>query len=136
MAAYVYNCAKNNIDISDLRILLLVGYTFNADHDDVAEIIAAATKECDFTNYARKALTGEAFTVNNTSDLGKLDADDPSTWTSAGGATNNTISHAVIYQYNASDASAVPVTCHTVSKTTDGSDLVIAIGSAGILTTS
>jgi hypothetical protein len=137
MAAYVYNVSKNNIDTADLRVLLLVGYTFDADHATVAAVIAAATKECDFTNYARKALTSEAFSVNNTTDRGILDADDPATWANAGGTMDNTISHAVVYDHNgADDASNIPISCHTVAKTTNGGDLTVQISADGILYTS
>ncbi len=137
MADIVYNRAKNNIDISDLRIMLLVSYTPNPDHATITAVKAAATKECDFTNYARKALTGEAFTVDNAADTGKLDADDPATWAGAGGVTNNTISHAVIYEHHgASDDDNLPVTCHEVGKATNGTDLIIELNTSGIHTTS
>jgi hypothetical protein len=137
MAAICYNRAKNNINIADLRVLLLVGYTPDVDHTTLTAVIAAATKECDFTNYARKALTGEAFSVDNGTDTGKLDADNPSTWSDAGGASNNEVSHAVVFEHvDADDDNNLPVSCHSVGITTNGGDLTVAFADAGILVTS
>ncbi|MFH0980284.1 MAG: hypothetical protein V2A79_01935 [Planctomycetota bacterium] len=136
MAANVYNVSKNNIDTTDLRVLLLVGYTFDADHATVAAVIAAATGECTFTNYARKALADEAFTVINATDRGMLDATDPAVWASAGGAVNNLVSHAVVYDHNTNDADSIPVSCHTVGLNTNGGELDINLHADGILYTS
>ena len=134
MSAIVYNRAKNNITITDLRIMLLVGYTPDPDHATLDDLTAF---EATFTNYARKALAGEAFTVINATDRGKLDADDTGlTWASAGGAVNNLVSHAVIFEYvDADDTNNLPVSCHTVGLTTNGGDLVVTIHADGILYT-
>ena len=132
-----FNRAKANIDHSDLRVLLLVGYTPDVDHATLAAVVAAATGECDFTNYERKALTGEAHTINNTSDTAILDADNPATWTAAGGATNNTISHMVVYEHvDGTNANDLPVSWHAVAITTNGGDLTIEFAAAGIIVTS
>jgi len=127
MADFVYNVSKNNVDISDLRILLLVGYTPSPDHATIDAVIAAATKEADFTNYARKALTGEEWEVDDADNVGRLLADNPPTWEDAGGATNNTFSVAVVYEHHgADDGDNIPVACYDVEETTDGGDLVLS----------
>lgn len=134
MADSVYNNGKGDIDSTDLRVLLVKStYTFSADHEDVADVVAS---ECDFTNYARKALTGESETYVPASDLWKLDADDPSTWTSAGGATNNTVGGMIVFAYAAADADAKLYTYHDTGfpKTTNGGDLTVTFHADGIMT--
>ena len=137
MAAGVYNRALNNVTITDLRVLLVKGYTADRDHATVAAILASAgCDECDFDNYARKALADEAWTVTDATDTGKLDATDPTIWAAAGGTTDNLVSHAIVYEHvGADDASNLPVSYHTVGKNTNGGDLDIDIGAAGIFTT-
>ena len=138
MADYVYNRAKNNVTITDLRVLLLVGYVFDADHDTITDVLAAATKECDFTNYARKALADEAWSVSDSTDKGMLDATDPATWADAGGVANNTISHMVVYEHVGADGVNLPVSCHGTGfpLTTNGSDLTVRFPTTGIMQTS
>ena len=60
------------------------------DRDELNAMLAeAGTTEADFTNYARKTgLTG-TITVDDTNDRVDIDIPDQ-TWTSAGGASNNT----------------------------------------------
>jgi hypothetical protein len=134
MAAIVYNVAKANIDISDLRVMLMVGHTPNQDHATLAAVIAGSGAEATFTNYVRKALASEAHTIDQSGNLAKLDATDP-VWTAAGGAVNELVSHEIVYQYAAADADAIPVSCHDVGITTNGGDLTIAFHTDGILTT-
>ena len=102
------------------------------DRDDVAAMLAeAGTTEADFTNYARKTgLTG-TITVDDTND--RVDVDMPDqTWTSAGGAANNTLTKLVIaYEESASDAGRVPLTHHDFATTTDGSDITAQLNAAG-----
>ena len=134
MAAIVYNVAKANIDISDLRVMLMVGHTPDQDNATLAAVIAASGAEAAFTNYVRKALTGEAHTIDQSGNLAKLDAASP-VWTAAGGASNELVSHMVVYQYAEADADAIPVSCHDVGLTTNGGDLTCDFAEAGILTT-
>lgn len=138
MSAIVYNRAKNNITISDLRVMLVKGYTPDADHATLAAIVGSdGCDECAFTNYARKALTDEAFSVDNVNDRGKLDATDPATWEDAGGTVDETVSHAIVYEHvDGTDANDLPVSCHSVGKTTNGGDLTVQFSADGILYTS
>ena len=136
MADLVYNRAKNNVTITDLRMLLLVGYTPDPDHATVDAVIAAATGECTFTNYARKALTGEAWAVDDVNDLGQLLADDPPVWADAGGAVNNLVSHAVVFEYvDADDGNNLPVACYEVDLTTNGGDLELNLTDGTVFAT-
>ena len=138
MSAIVFNVSKNAPAITDLRVLLVTGYTPDPDHATVAAILASSgCDECTFTNYARKTLADEAFSVDNVNDRGKLDATDPATWEDAGGTVDELISHAIVFQYvDADDANNIPISCHSVGKTTNGGDLTLTFHADGILYTS
>lgn len=103
------------------------------DRDTVALMLAeAGTTEADFTNYARKTgLTGTV-TVDDTND--RVDVDIPDqTWTSAGGATNNTLTKLVVaYEESAADSGRIPLTGLDFATTTDGSDLTAQFNASGI----
>lgn len=137
MAAGVFNVSKNNITITDLRVLLVKGYTPDADHATVAAIVASdGCDECTFTNYARKSLSDEAFSVINASDVGMLDATDAAAFTDAGGASNDTISHAIVYDHvGADDATNIPVSWHEVGITTNGATITLPFHANGIFRT-
>lgn len=106
-----------------------------ADHDTVAALLGGNT-EATFTNYARKTLTTVAVTVDDATDTVKLDADDV-TFTSAGGATNNTVGKAVVY-YDpdttaSADANNIPLLAWDYTVTTDGvSNLLITFSTSGL----
>lgn len=139
MADFVFNIAKGaaaeKVRDSGSALLILLLKAAAADNtqkdvDDVSGLLGGAT-EADFTNYARKTgLTG-TITVDDTND--RVDVDIPDqTWTSAGGASNNTLTDAVVaYQESASDSGRVPLTQHDFPVTTDGSDLTIQINASG-----
>lgn len=105
------------------------------DYVDLAALLAGASDEADFTNYARKTVTASVtVTIDNTANL--VDADLPDqTWAAAGGAVNNTLGKLLIC-YDAdtgagTDAAIIPLTYHDFSATTDGSDLTAQIASTG-----
>jgi hypothetical protein len=103
------------------------------DRADLAAVLANGSAEADFTNYARKTgLTG-TITVDNTND--RVDCDIPDqTWTSAGGAANNTLVKLVVfYQESAADSGRVPLTHHDFAVTTDGSELTAQINASGFV---
>lgn len=106
-----------------------------ADYDDIAAVLAGATDEADFTNYARKIVSGGTITntVDDTND--RLDTDMPDlTWTAAGGATNNTLGKLIVYFRPATasaDNACIPLTHHDFAETTTGSDIVAQIATAG-----
>ena len=153
MANGVFNIAKGKVneymarvDTNDpansaIVIVLLKVAEVDAtlvDYDDLGALIGAAgNTEADFTNYARKVLTDTEITAPTPDDTGdKQDADLPDqTWTSAGGATNNTLVKMIVcYDGDTTagtDANIVPLTYHDFSATTNGNDLQAQFAAAG-----
>lgn len=103
------------------------------DRATVAAILAAANTEANFTNYARKTgLTGTVTvdTANNRTDVAL--ASNPVTWTSAGGATNNTLAKLIVFlDEGGTDATRIPLVGLDCVITTDGNNLVITFNAAG-----
>lgn len=140
MADQVFNVAKGRwaekiLDATtNVGVLLLKVAEADAtliDYDTVAAILAGSNTEADFTNYARKTgLTG-VVTIDDTNN--RVDGDfDDQTWTTAGGATNNTLAKAIVfYQESAADSGRIPLTHHDFVETTTGSDLVMQLNTAG-----
>lgn len=141
MADFVYNIAKGAVAemyrdgaANGIVLLLKAAEADSAlrDHDNLSVLIGAAGNiEADFTNYARKTgLTGTV-TVDDTND--RVDVDIPDqTWTAAGGASNNTLTDAIVaYENSAADTGRVPQTNHDFAVTTDGSDLTIQFNASG-----
>lgn len=147
MADFIFNIAKGRIrtyaDLSaanDALILVLlkasgleVDDTLN-NYDDLAAILAAANDEADFTNYARKSLTSDTVTLDDTNNRVDYDIADQ-TWTSAGGASNNSLGKLLIcYDPDTTagtDSTVVPIAAYDFVVTTDGSDLLAAVNVAG-----
>lgn len=101
------------------------------DRETVAAILANGSTEADATAYARKTgLTG-TLTVDHTNN--RVDADIPDqVWTALGGATNNTITKAIVfYQESAADSGRIPLTHHDFPISTDGSDVTLQVNAAG-----
>ncbi len=67
-----------------------------ADYTTVAALLAGASDEADFTNYVRKTLASITVTVDNTNDRVDIDCADI-VWTTAGGASNNTVAKLVTF---------------------------------------
>lgn len=141
MADGVFNISLGRVvekisdDATKLFIMLLKANEAEAtliDRTDVADmLLEAGTTEADFTNYVRKTGITGTITVDNTND--KVDCDLPDqTWTSAGGALDNTLTKAVIcYEEAAADATRIPLTHHDFATSTGGTDLSILIDAAG-----
>ena len=141
MADGVFNIAKGAAaemvrdGASNLGMILLRANETEADlidHDNLSVLIGAAgNTEANFTNYARKTgLTG-SITVDDTNNRVDIDVPDQ-TWSSAGGAANNTLTKLIVYYENtASDAGRVPLTHHDFAITTDGSDVTAVINASG-----
>jgi len=149
MADQLFNISKGRhaefharVDGSDptnaaLVVLLLSAAEADAtliDYDTVAALLAGSNTEATFTNYARKVLTDadvSAITVDDSGNLVSAQIADQ-TWTSAGGASNNTIVKAIVAYdpdtTGGTDTALVPISHHDVSITTNGSDLVLSFG--------
>lgn len=102
------------------------------DRATVAAILGAST-EADFTNYVRKTgLTGTVTvdTANNRIDVAL--AASPVTWTSAGGASNNTLAKLIVfYDDGGTDATRIPISGLDCVVTTDGNNLVVTFNASG-----
>lgn len=139
MADGVFNIAKGRVaekvadDNTKLVVVLLSAAEADAtlqDYDDMSALLGAAgNTEATFTNYARKVSTDTDGTVTVDDTNNRVDVDMPDiTWTSAGGATNNTLVKLIVaYNQGAGDANLVPLTHHDFAVTTDGSDLTAQI---------
>lgn len=96
--------------------------------------LLGANVEATFTNYARRALTGVAWTVDNANDRADADADDMS-WPAAGGAANNDLGKALICYVpdvgSSTDDAVIPLTAHDVVATTDGTTLNLGVPTGG-----
>lgn len=122
-----------------LVVVLLKATGLEADdtlnnHDTLAALLAAANDEADFTNYARKTVTAVTNTVDDTAN--RLDSDfADQTWTTAGGAANNGLGKLLVCYdpdtLGGSDTDIIPLTYHDFTATTDGSDLVAQVATAG-----
>ena len=147
-ADFVFNIAKGKIAYyaglpaaNDALILVLFkasGLASDAtlrDLDTLSAIKAVAT-EADFTNYPRKTLASVTVTVDDTNDRVNIDCTDP-VYTSAGGATNNTMGKAVICYdpdtTTGTDADLVPLGAFSYDGTTDGSTITIVMPADGPL---
>lgn len=104
------------------------------DHDTLGAILAAANTEADFTNYARKTVTSVTVDLDDTAESVDADFADQ-TWTSAGGASNNTLAKLLVCYdpdtTGGTDTAIIPLTFHDFVATTDGTDLVAQVHADG-----
>lgn len=124
---------------SELVLVLATGSATDAtiqDYDTLATLLGDAdVTEATFTNYARKYVTtGITQTPDDTNN--RLDVDLPDqTWTTAGGASNNSLTRLFLCygpdSASRSDATTIPLCYYDVSYTTDGSDLSISFDAQG-----
>lgn len=152
MANGVFNVAKGRVNElhrrvvandpanSALIIVLLETAETDAtlrDYDTLSALLAGSNTECAFTNYARKVLTDADLsdpTVDDVND--RQDADFPDqTWTSAGGAANETTAKALVcYDSDTTggtDANIIPLTFQDFVVTTNGGDITLEVNAAG-----
>ena len=107
------------------------------DFATLADVLASAADEADFTGYARKTLTsGITITQDNVNE--RVDGDIPDQeWNPAGGAVNNTLGKLLIcYDPDTTvsgDNTVIPLTYHNFSVTTDGNPLQARVASAGFV---
>lgn len=102
------------------------------DRTTVAALLTGNT-EATFTNYSRKVGITGTVTVDQAND--RVDVDIPDqTWTTAGGATNNTLAKLIVfYDEGGTDATRIPLTAHDLILVTDGSDLTAQVAAAGFM---
>lgn len=120
----------------DLRIMLITSAVNPASHvatwDDVAHVTTDAT-EVTGTNYARKALAGESVTLSTGTVT--IDASDPSAYSQSSSGFNNA-RWAILYKYNASDASAPVIAYYDLGSNRGNvsGTLTLQFSAAGIFT--
>jgi hypothetical protein len=141
-----YNNRIDSNDPANSAFIVVLLKTVEADatlkdYDSLGAILAAgggtANVEANFTNYARKTLTDadtSATTPDDTNDRMDIDVAD-FTWTTAGGATNNTLAKLLICYdpdtTSGTDSNIIPLTAHDFVATTDGTDLTAQIAASG-----
>ena len=140
MANFVYNVALGRVaekvaDGATIKLLVLKNAAADSvlkDLNDVAAILAnGSTDEADFTNYARATLGSLTVTVDDATDSVSVDCADV-VFTSAGGASNNTTTDAIIYEEVAGgDANCIPLVQLDCVFTTDGNNVTLQMNAAG-----
>lgn len=139
----LYNRVKSNDPTNSAFVVVLLKVAEAdatlTDYDDLDTLlVAAGNTEADFTNYARKVLTDVDIAAlpapDDTNNRYDLDLPDL-TYTSAGGATNNTLVKAVLCYdsdtTSGTDANILPLIHYDFSATTDGSDITLQWNAAG-----
>ena len=140
MAQVVYNRAKDDMAEAYIagrtfKMMLLkttAAGAFVATIDTVTNLLAVGSvAECDFTNYTRKTLASTTSTEDDGNNRANVDSANV-TWTSAGGATNNTPAAAVIIDttVDTSDSTRILVAYYDTnfgSVATNGGDFTVNI---------
>ena len=112
------------------------------DYDTLAAILGGSNTEATFTNYARIVLDDTDVTAPTPDDSGNAQSSDiaDQTWSSAGGASNNTLDKLIICydpdSTGGTDTALIPLTHHDFDITTNGSDITATIAAAGFFTAS
>jgi hypothetical protein len=105
------------------------------DHTTLSTWLAS-NSEANFTNYARKVLTGVSVSIDNATDRVRIIATTPLVWNNAGlSGTNNSLSK-ILFCYRPSstptDAQIIPISHHDLSATTNGTNLQINLNASGV----
>ena len=107
-----------------------------ADYGSVSTLLAGASDEATFTNYARKQISVLTPTSDNTNNRNLIDIADL-TWALAGGAINNTLGKFLLAYDPApgtsTDVDRVPLLAFNIFATTDGNDLTVRIHADGLV---
>ena len=121
-----------------LKIMLVKSsYTFDPDHQYIGSVCGPGAHECNATNYAggfagggRKTATA---TVNADTTDDRIEITFTNlTWTTLGGAVNNTIGGAVLVEEKTSDAdSPVLFFLDLTNFTTNGTDVTLTFSGDG-----
>jgi hypothetical protein len=129
--------ANDGLTVLLLKASGLVSDDVLADYADVAAILAGASDEADFTNYARKSITsGIVITPDNGNN--RVDATIPNqVWSTAGGVQNNSLGKLVVAYdpdtTGGTDNTLIPLVAFDFTATTDGNNLTAEINAAGLV---
>lgn len=133
LGSFVEKVRDSSSNIGIMLLQVAEGDTFLDNYTTVAEILAASNTECDFTNYARKTGITGTITIDNVNKTADVDIPDQ-VFTSAGGATNNSVVKVIsFYEQAANDSGRIPMSFHDASVTTDGTDLTLTISANGLM---
>lgn len=136
MASFLFNTGNEKIHnqtldwvTGDVRVLLLKSSTPDKDYDVVNDL-TPGTNELTVAGYGRVACTSEAITRDDTNDWVKFVVAD----VAFGALTvGETITWAIFYKYNASDASAQLIAAIDVADTaTNGGTVTLTIHANGV----
>ncbi len=101
----------------------------------LSDLLASTNDEADFSNYARKVLSAGDITVTPNTSTGVTTVDiSDQTWTSAGGAVNNSLgAFLTCYRPTSStpDSGVLVLTKHDYVQSTTGVNLLAAVPSIG-----
>lgn len=139
---YLDNIANNTPANSGMTLALLKtaeGDESLRDYTNLGALLAGASVECDFTNYARIDLTdtdGISVTINTTTNKVAVGIPNQSI-AAAGGTLDNTMAKLVIC-YNPDitsdvDANIIPLYAMDFVATTNGTTLGINVDAAGLI---
>lgn len=137
MANGVYNRGKFlvatagvNLSSADLRMLLVKStYTFDPDHNFVADVVAGA-QEISVAGYARQTLLGKTVVEDDATDFAYLDATDP---VFAALVAGQTIGGAVLFIHTGSDATAQVLAFYDLADTlTNGLDIGVVFATPAL----
>jgi len=152
MADFVFNIAKGRVVEYYNRVkgndpansaLVIVAIDANGDtdatmkdRDDLAALLGGTANEVTNTNYARKVLTDADLAAlpapDDTNDRFDIDLPDL-TWSAVAAGTAWT-DILVCYDPDTTggtDSAIIPLTCHDVAVTPDGSDIIAQVNAAG-----
>ncbi len=143
MASLVYTRAKyqianGDIDLTgdDIRVFLVkvAGSTTTDTEEDTTFIDQFTTLgEVSATNYVRKALAGEVVNEDTANDRAEFDATDV-TWSSLGGASNDTIGALIVFKFVTNDTDSIPIAyIELTDTTTNGGDITVSWNVEGII---
>lgn len=130
-----------DIDTSTLKVMLVKSaYTYDPDHDQVSDISANEIVATNYTSgFAGAGRKTASITLQNTTASNRVDiAIGDLTWTSLGGASNDTVAAAVlIFETGGADTASIPIAYldHTDTPTNGGNFTLdfAALGSGGNL---
>jgi len=115
MASFIFDAAsdgiaKGSIDwINDtIKVILLkgAGVPIKANATVTAALAEASVDECTATDYVRKTLAGNAISTAGNKTL--FDATSP-VWSTLGGASNETVTGALVMKFVADDTDSIPL---------------------------
>lgn len=130
---------KNGIDGMSLSLLLISDesgpYVYDAADEFVADVLSGIA-EAGATNYARKTAITDTVSLDLVN--GRVEIQMPNqTWASLGGATNQDISSAILYDNTGANDAARPVLAHLdlsgTTNMTNGTDFTLNINAEGLL---